>query len=89
MSFGLTDEKLLAFYCLQTFTNSFPFINPNDIKTLRLDASGYDKPNKKKFIKFQSLVPEIMQFLKIIQKIQKIIIFFRLELINKHFLNNI
>ena len=43
---GLIDEKILAIYCLKTFVNNFPFINPKDIKILRLDAPGYNKSNE-------------------------------------------
>ena len=62
MSFELADEKLLAFYCLQTFANNFSFVNSNNIIILRLDASDYGESNKKKIFKFQSLVAEIIQF---------------------------
>ena len=46
MSLALMDGKLLAFYCLETFANNSSYINPNDMKTLRLDASGYDESNE-------------------------------------------
>ena len=46
MSLGLIDGKILAIYCLKTFVNNFPFINPKDIKILRLDAPGYDESNE-------------------------------------------
>src|ERR1043166_5568472 len=46
MSLGLIDGKLLAIYCLKTFVNNFSFINPKDIKILRLDASSYDESNE-------------------------------------------
>ena len=46
MSLGLTDEKLLAFLCLQTFANNFLSTNPRDMKILRLDASCYNESNE-------------------------------------------
>ena len=46
MSLGLIDGKILAIYCLKTFVNNFLFINPKDIKILRLDAPGYDESNE-------------------------------------------
>jgi hypothetical protein len=52
MSFGLTDGKILAFYCLETFANNFSSVNPNDIKILRLDAPGYGESNEPKIINF-------------------------------------
>ena len=82
MSFGQIDELLFAFYCLESFANNFSSINPNDIKILRLDASGYDDYNEPYFIKFQSLVIEIMQF----NKYSKISFFFTFEFNNKQIL---
>ena len=39
-------------------TNNFSFINPKDIKILRLDATYYDESSEPQIIKFQSLVVE-------------------------------
>jgi len=46
MSFELTDEKLLAFYCLETFANNFSSIDSNDMKILQLDAPCYNDSNE-------------------------------------------
>jgi hypothetical protein len=46
MMFGSIDKMLLAFYCLKIFTNNFLSIDPNIIKILRLDTSGYDDSNE-------------------------------------------
>jgi len=46
MLLGSTDEKLSAFYCLETFAYNFSSSDPNDVKTLRLDAPGYDESNE-------------------------------------------
>jgi hypothetical protein len=46
MSFGLIDEKLFAFYYLEIFAYNFSSSDPNDVKTLRLDAPGYDESNE-------------------------------------------
>ena len=46
MSLELIDGKILAIYCLKTFVNNFLFINPKDIKILRLVAPGYDESNE-------------------------------------------
>ena len=46
MFLTLMDGKLLANYCLKTFANNFPSINPRDMKILRLDAPGYDESNE-------------------------------------------
>ena len=46
ISLGIIDRKILAIYCLKTFVNNFSFINPKNIKILRLDASGYDESNE-------------------------------------------
>jgi hypothetical protein len=61
MSFELIYENLFAFCCLQTFANKFPSIDPNDIKILRLDASSYGESIEPYFVKFWSLVVEIMR----------------------------
>ena len=41
-----TDGKILAIYCLKTFVNNFPFINPKNMKILQLDASDYNESNE-------------------------------------------
>ena len=46
MSFGLADEKLLAFYCLEIFANNFLSINQNDMTILQLDTPDHDDSNK-------------------------------------------
>jgi hypothetical protein len=46
MPFEPVDGKILEFYCLEIFANNFPYINPNDMKTLRLDAPDYDDSNE-------------------------------------------
>ena len=46
MSLALIDETLSAFYCLETFAYNFLSSDPNDVKTLRLDAPGYDESNE-------------------------------------------
>ena len=46
MSLALIDEKLSAFYCLETFAYNFLSSDSNDVKTLRLDAPGYDESNE-------------------------------------------
>jgi hypothetical protein len=46
MMFGSINKTLLAFYCLEIFTNNFLSINPNIIKILRLDTPGYDDSNE-------------------------------------------
>jgi hypothetical protein len=46
MSFGPTDEKIFAFYSLETFASNFSSVGPNDTKILRLDAPCYDDSNE-------------------------------------------
>jgi hypothetical protein len=46
MSFGSMDEKLLAFYCLETFADNILSIDPNDMNILWLDAPGYGDSNE-------------------------------------------
>src|SRR3954454_16990593 len=46
ISLALIDEKLLAFYCIETFANNFSSIDLNDTKILRLDAPCYDESNE-------------------------------------------
>ena len=60
MTFSLMDGKLLAFYCLEIFANSFLSIDARDMKTVRLDAPCHVESNESQIIKFQSLVAEII-----------------------------
>jgi hypothetical protein len=46
MSFGPINEKLLAFYYLETFADNILSIDSNDMNILRLDASGYGDSNE-------------------------------------------
>ena len=46
MSLASMDKMLLAFYCLETFTNKFLSINSNDTRIQQLDVPDYDDSNK-------------------------------------------
>ena len=46
MTFGSMDEKLFAFYCLETFANKYLSIDPNVTIILRLDAPSSGDSNE-------------------------------------------
>ena len=52
MSLGSMDQKLFAFYCLETFAHNFCSIDPRDMKTLRLYAFCQDESNEPLIVKF-------------------------------------
>src|SRR6266487_4818792 len=52
MSLESMDQKLFAFYCLETFIHNFCSIDPGDMKTLRLYAFCQDESNEPLIVKF-------------------------------------
>src|SRR4051812_40959265 len=54
------DEKLFAFYSLETFVNNFSSINARDIKILPFNAYHHDKSNKPYFVLLRSLNAKIL-----------------------------
>jgi len=52
MSLGSMDQKLFAFYCLETFAHNFCSVDPRDMKTLRLYVLCQDESNEPLIVEF-------------------------------------
>jgi len=62
MSSASIDEKLFAFYVLETFAINLLTINARSMQIPPLDASHHGESNKLCFSSLPSLDDEIMQF---------------------------
>ena len=62
ISLASIDEKLFAFYVLETSAINLLTINAKGIQIPPLDASHHDESNKLCFVSLRSLDNEIMQF---------------------------
>ena len=59
MALASIDEKLFAFYCLETFDNSFLSINPRNMKIPPFDASRHGESIKPLFVFLRLLGGEL------------------------------